>query len=287
MKRRRFICAAELERNVQDFFDSLDNQPFLGNNFIDDEDDPTDEPIDEEQDDVAEDADVSEEFDVNTSDDDAGTSFEAPRLSKFRFKDLDAMLDQENYDTLPPQPAEMYWFEDSMRKFVMNFSTTEKETVGKKNVRNVSKKRPGSISAARDAKDPLAAWNLFLSPEILSKVAEHTNNKIVQFRQRFASVLFPDNENASKYTWYKETDQKELHAFLGLMYFRAVLKLNLFTRQTIWYHESSHDLFAATMSQKQFTFLSRMISFDDNTTRTNWSKHDKYAAFREFFKAVN
>ena len=59
MKRRRFICAAELERNVQDFFDSLDNQPFLGNNFIDDEDDPTDEPIDEEQDDVAEDADVS------------------------------------------------------------------------------------------------------------------------------------------------------------------------------------------------------------------------------------
>ena len=137
MKRRRFISAAESERNVQDFLDSLDNQPFFGNNFIDNEDDPTDEPIDEEQDDVAEDADVSEEFDVNTTDDDAGTSFEAPRLSKFRFKDLDAMLDQENYDTLPPQPAEMYWFEDSMRKFVMNFSTTEKEIVGRKSVRNV------------------------------------------------------------------------------------------------------------------------------------------------------
>ena len=54
MKRQRFISAAELERNVQDFLDSLDNQPFHGNNFIDDEDDPTD----------------------------AGTSVEAPRLRK-------------------------------------------------------------------------------------------------------------------------------------------------------------------------------------------------------------
>ena len=197
MKRRRFISAAESERNVQDFLDSLDNQPFLGNNFIDDEDDPTDEPIDEEQDDGAEDADVSEEVDVNTLDNDASTSVEAAGRNKFRFKDLDAVLDQENYDALPPQPAEMYRFEDSTRKFVMNFSTTEKETVGRKSVRNVLKKRHG----ARNAKDPLAAWNLFLSPEILDKVVEHTNNNIFQFRQRFASMLSPDNENASKYTW--------------------------------------------------------------------------------------
>ena len=287
MKRRRFISAAESERNVQDFFDSQDNQPFLRNNFIDDEDDPTDKPIDEEQDDVAEDADVSEEVDVNAPDDDAGTSVKAPCLNKFRFKDLDAMLDQEKYDALPPQPTEMYWFEDSTRKFVMNFSTTKKKTVWRKSVRNVLKKRSGSTPAARNAKDPLAAWNLFLSPEILDKVVEHTNNNIFQFCQWFASVLSPDNDNASQYAWYKETDFKELHAFLGLMYFRAVLKLNLFSRQMIWYHESSHDLSAATMSQKQFTFLCRMISLDDNMTRMNRWKHDKYAAFREFFKAVN
>ena len=173
MKRRQFISAAESERNIQDFLDSLDNQPFLGNNFIDDEDDPTDEPIDEEQDDGAEDADVSEEVDVNTPDNDAGTSVEAAGLNKFRFKDLDAVLDQENYDALPPQPAEMYRFEDLTRKFVMNFRTTEKETVGRESVRNFLKKRPGPTPAARNAKDPLAAWNLFLSPEILDKVVEH------------------------------------------------------------------------------------------------------------------
>ena len=169
----------------------------------------------------------------------------------------------------------------------MNFSTTEKETLGRKSVRNVLKKRPGPTLVARNAKDPLAAWNLFISPEILGKVVEHTNNNIFQFPQRFVAVLSPDNENASKYTWYKETDLKELHAFLGLMYFRAVLKLNLFSRQTIWYHETSHDLLTATMSEKWFTLPCRMISFDENTTRTNRWKHDKYAAFREFFEAVN
>ena len=100
-------------------------------------------------------------------------------------------------------------------------------------------------------------------------------------------MLSPDNKNASKYTRYKETDLKELHAFPGLMYFWAVLKLNLFSRQTIWYHETSHDLLTATMSEKWFTLPCRMISFDENTTRTNRWKHDKYAAFREFFEAVN
>ena len=81
MKRRRLISGAESKKNVQDFLDSLDNQPFFGNNFIDDEDDSTDEPIDEEQDDVAEDADASKEVDVNTPDDDSGTSVKAPRLN--------------------------------------------------------------------------------------------------------------------------------------------------------------------------------------------------------------
>ena len=118
---------------------------------------------------------MSEEVDVNTLDNDAGTSVEAAGRNKFRFKDLDAVLDQENYDALPPQPAEMYWFEDLTRKFVMNFSTTEKETVGRESVRNFLKKRPGPTPAARNAKDPLAAWNLFLSPEILDKVVEHTH----------------------------------------------------------------------------------------------------------------
>ena len=151
MKWRRFISAAESERNVQDFLDSLDNQPFLGNNFIDVEDDPTDEPINEEHDDVAEDTDASEEVDVNTPDDGAGTSVEVPCLNKFRIKDLDAVLGQENYDTLPPKPAEMYRFEDSTRKFLVNFSTTKKETVGRKSVRSVLKKRPGPIPAATNA----------------------------------------------------------------------------------------------------------------------------------------
>ena len=85
----------------------------------------------------------------------------------------------------------MYRFEDSTRKFVMNFSTTEKETLGRKSVRNVLKKRPGPTLVARNAKDPLATWNLFISPEILDKVVEHTNNNIFQFRKAVGLSAVP------------------------------------------------------------------------------------------------
>ena len=34
----------------------------------------------------------------------------------------------------------------------------------------------------------------------------------------------------------------------------AVLKVNMLNTKTIWYHESSNDLFAATMSMDQVCF---------------------------------
>ena len=59
----------------------------------------------------------------------------------------------------------------------------------------------------------------------------------------------------------------EIHAFLGVLYLRGVLRQNLHSRELIWYHESSNDVFAATMSEKRFAFLSTAISFDDKETR--------------------
>ena len=83
------------------------------------------------------------------------------------------------------------------------------------------------------------------------------------------------------------TDLEELHAFFGIMYLRCALKLNLFSRRNIWYHESAHDIFAATMQENRFAFLSCMIVFDNKATRSERWKFDKYTAFRDFFEAVN
>ena len=56
---------------------------------------------------------------------------------------------------------------------------------------------------------------------------------------------------------------------------------------SVWYHESSNDIFSATMHRKRFTFLARIIQFDDSETRRERWKVDKFAPFREFFEEVN
>ena len=65
----------------------------------------------------------------------------------------------------------------------------------------------------------------------------------------------------------KLLDIVELKAFFGLLYLWASLKSNLSLADIIWYHESSNDLFAATMSMKCFQFNSRFIEFDVGETR--------------------
>lgn len=283
-RRRTLISAAESARNVQAFLDSLDNQSFLDNDFIADNEDVDEvSSIDQDEDEDEFVDDVDDAPPDNSNDPDES----APRPNKYKFKNLDAVVDPKNYDPLPEQPYEEFRYQDSRKKFVMNFSTEKKEPAGRNSARNVLKKRPGPSLDARKVETPLEAWNLFLPPDILDRVVEYTNDNIFEFQQRFAAVLDPSNENAKKYTHCKETDLMELHAFFGLTYLRGVLKLNVLSRVTIWYHESTHDIFAATMSEKRFQFLCGMIAFDDKTTRTDRWKFDKFTAFREFFEAVN
>ena len=79
----------------------------------------------------------------------------------------------------------------------------------------------------------------------------------------------------------------EIKAFLGIMYIRASLNLNLMAAGTIFNHESITSLFQTTMSCKRFSFLCRFIEFDDLETRPQRWKEDKFACIREFFEKVN
>ena len=58
-----------------------------------------------------------------------------------------------------------------------------------------------------------------------------------------------------------------MNAFNGIFYIRTALKVNIHNSNQIWYHESSNDLFAATMSLKRFHFLTGFIEFDDKASR--------------------
>ena len=94
-------------------------------------------------------------------------------------------------------------------------------------------------------------------------------------------------KESSKYRYVKETDLIKLKALIGLLYLRAALQLNIFNTREIFFHERSHEIFAATMSYNRFAFLIRFLEFDNKETRWQRWREDKFAAIREFFMKMN
>ena len=124
-----------------------------------------------------------------------------------------------------------------------------------------------------------------MSDEILLKIVNWTNARIMLFLSILgvAQTILGN----SKKTQYGLTSLMELRAWFGLLYLRGALQLNLRDTDDVWYHETACNIFAATMQRKRFSFLMRIISFDDWTTRKERWQADKFAPFREFFEFVN
>ena len=136
---------------------------------------------------------------------------------------------------------------------------------------------------ARHANDPLKAWELFITDDMIEAVTNLTNRKIDEFLEKFQDLL----QSSNKYSHYKKTTKNEICAFFGILYLRGALKLNLRKTDEIFYHRSSKDIFAATMNATRFKFLRRFIEFNDFTTSPERWQSDKFAAFREFLEELN
>ena len=196
-----------------------------------------------------------------------------PRPRKYKFKNLDDVANVKNFDDLPSQPKIDSRYVDSTGKFIMNLSTEKVlDARGRRESLNVIKHAPGPRGEAKHVTTPFEAWNLFITPDILEVVA-YTNESIHTFRSKFSDDEL--KKSCAKNTYSKETDIVEIHAFLGLLYLRGVLRQNLRSRLSIWHHESSNDIFSATMTEKRFAFLAGLITFDDRSTRETRRLQDK------------
>ena len=117
---------------------------------------------------------------------------------------------------------------------------------------------------------------------IYSQIVEYTNSNIQNFRRKFEDVIV----NTNKFTHCDITDLTEMKAFTGIFYIRAALKVNTCNSNQICYHDSSNDLFAATVLLKRFHFLTRFIESDKASREERW-QFNKFACIREFFETVN
>ena len=104
---------------------------------------------------------------------------------------------------------------------------------------------------------------LMISDDFLMIFVGNTNKKI----NYFYSITGDAINSTDKKTHLKLTSLTEVKAWFGILYLRGALQINETDTDTVWYHESSHDIFATTMQRKRFTFLTHIIQFDDLDTR--------------------
>ena len=85
----------------------------------------------------------------------------------------------------------------------------------------------------------------------------------------------------------KVTDLIKIKALNGLLYLRAALQQNISKTRETFFHKSSQEIFAATMSYNCFSFLMCFLAFDDKETRSQRWREDKFSAIKNFFKKMN
>ena len=272
-KKQRFSSLQQKEQVIQDF---------LGN-ISDDEETPFDNDISfEDSDDEEEIPAVSE----SESEGDEGDEEYEQLPRKQLFKTLDECCDETNYQHLEVQDEEnkSYTYTSADKKFTREWHTKkERRASGRAANQNILRGAEGPRGRSKAAKMPVEGFELFITDEMMQDIVNNINKNIRNFMTRFHDVL----KESSKYTYVKETDLIELKALIGLLYLRAALQLNIFKKREIFFHESSHQIFAATMSYNRFAFLIRFLEFNDKETRQQRWRKDKFAAIREFFMKMN
>ena len=80
---------------------------------------------------------------------------------KQKFKTLDDVLNDNNYDNAPPQVERSFEYADSKKKVKMEWKTNKDEQIHKRGAENMYKNKPGPRCAATSVKNPSLSFKLF------------------------------------------------------------------------------------------------------------------------------
>ena len=284
-KRRKTISKPLTEDELLMFIDDLDNEADEGSLDSDisdsdfsEKDSDDDGSVDELQQDVEVPAQNNDEEEAEII---RNVNTLVPRRRKHQLKDLDATMDKQNYDLLPPQPDEIHTYTPKSKgksyTWKKQFAVT-----GRRGRENMIHNHPGPSRLTAGADTPLKLFDLFFTVEMLTLIVRYTNTKIQEFIN-----AHPNVRESSKYSHCKETDIIEIRALIGLIYLRGALHLTFLHVKRLFQQRSSNTIFMTTMSQNRFAFLLGMIEFDDHQSRAARWRVDRFTAIRDIFNMFN
>ena len=168
-KKKLYTSLAEQQQLLEDFYDNLDNETFLGHEFGGEGEDESNISCSSSDTDVG-------VFDKDTDCTSQPVDEEVLVPRKQKFKSLDDVLDLNNCDILPPQEPITFYYSDAKGQFVMDWTTTKQGTsVGRAPNQNVIKHKPGPRRQAKEVTDSLEAFSLFITDKMLTTIVEYTN----------------------------------------------------------------------------------------------------------------
>ena len=109
-------------------------------------------------------------------------------------------------------------------------------------------------AAAKAAKTHIKAWELYFDNDMIQLLLTHTNRSISATRDQLPASAFNANSKLKRCV-FEDTNELEIRALFGLMYYRGMLNQNLEKVDHLWNDQTGHPVFGATMAKERFKFL--------------------------------
>ena len=228
-KRKAYVSADQQQRILQQFYDDLDNDSFLGHSFEGENDANSCSDDDSDESPVENDGPSESDGPIKIENKiDMGLNENAPvddivdnPPRKQTFSNLDDVLNLDNYDQLPQQEYDLFQYQNTSKIFTMQWETQKHQRprqYGRLPVRNILQNTPGPRNATKNVSNLLEGLSLFMPDTLLENIVQHTNQNIEDFYE-----LYPF---ARGETYATLVDLTDIKSYFGLMYLRTSLKQN-------------------------------------------------------------
>lgn len=118
-------------------------------------------------------------------------------------------------------------------------------------------------------------WTRFFDQSMLSSLIVNTNQKLNMYRSQFKN-----NSRAE----LMDTNENEMRAFIGLLYYSSVFKCNASDLNTVFATDGTgREIFRCVMSMYRFSCLVNCLRFDDLMARQERVKEDPLAPISNLF----
>lgn len=141
--------------------------------------------------------------------------------------------------------------------------------------------KPGPTAKSKNTATPVDAFYMYFTNDMIDVIIKRTNEKIDTI------ICSASEETIKKCPFVKKITPLEVRAFIGLMLYRGLYKLNTFTVRKLFSDRYGPPIFSATMSRHRFYFLIANLTFDDETTRGDRWKKDRFTVIRDFLEMFN